>query len=128
MSQHGLITLDFGDGAYDFRLSLAGIEELEAKTEVSIYLIADKLRMKLARLVEMREVIRIGLIGGGTKPADALALVRRYLDERPLEETRDVALAVVLAGLARIHSDSLKKETADTSDTEGKQSASTLPQ
>lgn len=106
---HGLVTTSFGDGEYDFRLTLAGLAEVEAKFDKSIFLIAAGLQMRTAKSAEISEVIRVGLIGAGMKPVDALAKVRKWVDERPLDESRDVALCVALAGLARIHS----RELAD---------------
>lgn len=107
---HGLITIDWADGSYAFRLTLAGIEEIEAKCDASIFEITVKLQSRKSRSKEILETLRIGLIGGGQSPADAMALVRKYGDERPLDENRDAALAVCLAGLMRVHSKELDKE------------------
>ena len=110
MSKHALINVDYADGTYAFRLALGGIEEVEEKCNASIFEVHDALAMRTARSRWIAEVIRVGLIGGGMPPADALAKVRRYCDERPLEESRDVAHAVVLAGLARVHGDDVAGE------------------
>jgi hypothetical protein len=105
--RHGEVVLAWGDGEHAFRLDLAGIEELEEKTGRSVFDLGRRAspERRDLRLVEMREIIRLGLIGGGAKPVDALALVKRHLDERPLDESRDTAYAVVLAGLLRVHGD-----------------------
>jgi hypothetical protein len=114
-SQHGLVTLDWADGSHAFRLSLAGIEELEEKLDLSVFALARQLGHREARLKGITETLRIGLIGGGMEPPRALALVRRYCDERPLDESRDTAYAIVLAGLARVGlkelADEIKKKT-----------------
>lgn len=125
-SRHGLVTLAFGDGEYDFRLSLGDIEELEGKTDKSIFLIAAAMQAKIARSTEIRETLRIGLIGGGTKPVDASALVKRYVDERSLHESQDTAYAVVLAALWRVHGDKMNDDQEDDAQA-GKESASTSP-
>lgn len=117
MSKHGLITIDWADGSHDFRLSLGGIEELEAKTGESVFTLATRLQHRTARLVDIRETLRIGLVGGGKSPTEALALVRRYIDERPLDENRDAAYAVVLAGLTRVHADDIKRVDAAEGET-----------
>lgn len=113
MSRHAAIEQDFADGTYTFRLSIDGIEELEAKLDRGLFVIADRLRNRSCKISEIREILRIGLNGGGKSPVDALALVRRYVDERPIEENRDVAYAVALAGLMRVHGDQVAGEAPD---------------
>lgn len=110
---HGAITLGWADSDnYTFRLGLKEIEELEEKTGVSIFQITQALSpAREAKLREIRETIRIGLIGGGQKPEDARKLVERYVDERPLDESRDLAYAIALAALARVHPDKAKAES-----------------
>ncbi|MBN9018723.1 MAG: gene transfer agent family protein [Rhizobiales bacterium] len=109
-SRHGAVELDFADGTYTFRLALDQIEELERKRDLSIFTLAQRLdpALRTARLGDITEVIRLGLIGGGMTPVDALAKVRRYVDERPIDESRDTAYAIVLAGLMRVHGDEVK--------------------
>lgn len=120
-SRHGAIEIAFGDGEHSFRLGLAEIEELEEKCsrfagrDVGIFTLARGLAptVRETRFVYVREVLRLGLIGGGMKPVDALGLVSRYVDARPLDESRDAAYAVVLAALARVHPGELGDVTDD---------------
>ncbi|OLP44648.1 gene transfer agent family protein [Rhizobium oryziradicis] len=105
MAGHGSITLDWADGEYTFRLPLKQLEELEQRFDRSIFVITDRMATRTATSSEIREVLRLGLIGGGAKPADALPLVRKYVDERPLDENRDTAHVICLAALARVHGD-----------------------
>ncbi len=51
------------------------------------------------RVHEVRDIIRLGLIGGGTAPADALRLVRSYVEQRPILESVPLALRIVESGL-----------------------------
>lgn len=127
MSRHGAAELDWADGTYTFRLGLDQIEELEEKRDMSLFALARRLSPaeRDARLADIREVLRLGLIGGGMKPVDALVKVRKYVDERPIDESRDIAYAVVLAGLTRVHtSEEPRSGEADAAET----SASTSPQ
>jgi hypothetical protein len=127
MSRHGAVELDWADGTYTFRLGLSEIEEIEEKRDLSLFALARRLSPveRDARLADVREVLRLGLIGGGMKPVDALTMVRRYIEERPIDENRDTAYAVVLAGLARVNSE----EAAPSGEAEAaKTSASTSPQ
>lgn len=127
MSRHGAIEQAFGDGTYTFRLGLEGIEEVEDKLDLSIFTVAARLSPinRSARLADIMQVLRVGLIGGGTSPVDALALVRRYVDARPLDENRDIAYAVALAALARVHPGDLDDPPGEAP--AAKSSASTSP-
>jgi hypothetical protein len=110
MNRHAAIELDWADGTHTFRLGLAELEELEDKRDQSIFTLATRLSpgVRSARSKDIIEVLRIGLIGGGLKPVEALALVRRYVDERSLDENRDVAYAVTLAAISRVYGEEIK--------------------
>ena len=106
MSRHAAVELDWADGTFTFRLGLDQIEELEEKRDLSLFTLARRLSPaeRDPRLADIRETLRLGLIGGGQKPVDAMVKVRKYVDERPIDEIRDIAYAIVLAGLARVNS------------------------
>lgn len=105
MSRHGAVELDFAGAERTFRLGLSQIEELEEKAGQGIFQIMESLspQNRTVRAKVISEVIRIGLIGGGTQPADALSMVRRYCDERPMLENLMLAYAVVVAGITRVN-------------------------
>lgn len=128
MSRHAAIEQAFGDGEYTFRLGLDEIEELERKRDAGIFQIVARLSpdSRMARLTDISEVLRLGLIGGGMKPVDAMAKVKRYVDERPLDENRDIAYAVGLAALMRLHSKELEKPSGEAEAPETKGSTSAL--
>lgn len=120
MSRHAAIDQPWADGTYTFRLGLDEIEELERKRDLSIFEIVERLRVRRCRLPDISEVLRIGLIGGGTAPLNAMALVKRYVDERPIDESRDIAYAIGLAALMRLHTNDVETlpgeaEAADSS-------------
>ena len=125
MSRHAAIEQLWADGTYTFRLGLDEIEELERKRDLSIFEIVERLRVRRCRLPDISEVLRIGLIGGGTTPLNALALVKRYVDARPLDESRDIAYAIGLAALMRLHTNEV--ETAPGEAGAADSSASTSP-
>lgn len=110
---HGQVTLPWADGDYTFRLTLSGLEEIENKFDKSIFVIVSDLGERKARSSEILEVLRVGLIGGGMAPVDALAKVRLYVDQRPLDENRDTAYAVALQGLMRVHSSEMEPPSGE---------------
>lgn len=120
MNRHGAIELDFGDGTYTFRLGMGEIRELEEKAGKGVFLIAHDLDPdnRAARFHVILETLRLGLIGGGMVPIDALALCRRYVEERPAVENLMTAYAVVVAALARVKSDELPKDDAPSGEPE----------
>lgn len=96
----GEIELAWGDGQHAFRLAAIGhIRELQAKTGCGPLELLRRYGAGTWRLDDVREAIRIGLIGGGKKPTEATALVERYVDARPLAESVPVAQAVVMVML-----------------------------
>lgn len=109
MSRDGSISLDWGNSRHRFRLGIGELRELQEeinrpRAKIGAPLIGPgslwrSLQTYDAWKDEVREVIRLGLIGGGMKPLDALGLVRRYVDERPLVESSVHAVAVLGAAL-----------------------------
>jgi hypothetical protein len=110
MSRDAAVTLDFADGSYRFRLGYKELEELQESVDAGPWYLLGQFSALSQMLVNPsavrgltvrmpREIIRIGLIGGGMKPADALRLVRLYVDERPPDESISVAFKVLTAAL-----------------------------
>jgi hypothetical protein len=123
LSRHAAVELDWADGTYTFRLGLKEIEELEEKCDLGIYRIWQTLHPSGSRdfrSTYLVNAIRLGLLGGGMDAAKALVLVRKYIDERPIEESRDAAFAVVSAALVRVHGEDLKQASEDGEANEGK--------
>lgn len=79
----GRATFDWGDKEHTFRLTYKGICELEAKIDRGIVWLYNELQRGEAKLEHIREVHRLGLIGGGMEPPEAIQLVRRYIEDAP---------------------------------------------
>lgn len=110
MSRSGEITLDFGDNTYPFRLGYGELEQLQESLDVgpwylmglfaslgSFVLNPEAVRGLGVKMP--REIIRLGLIGGGMKPVEALRLVRTYVEQRPPDESVGIAYKVLEAAL-----------------------------
>jgi hypothetical protein len=96
---HGLITKDFADGTYSFRLAYGQWLELQEALNCGPLELYVNLLQRKWRVQHLREIIRIGLIGGGTTPTDALRLVKRYVEDRPIIESVQLAIEIVAASL-----------------------------
>jgi hypothetical protein len=100
MSRHAEIVRDFGDGTYRFRLGLGQLRELEEKRNAAAPAIFMRVSTGSFWTEDMRETIRLGLIGGeDVTPVQALKLVQRYVDDRPLFEWMQLATEILHAAL-----------------------------
>lgn len=101
-SRHGDLEAPWADGIHKFRLPIGQLRELQEKTDCGPMELVNRLLRGTWRVDDVRETIRLGLIGGGTEPTRALSLVMRYVDARPLAESVPMAqaiLSVLLFGL-----------------------------
>lgn len=122
---HGLITKEFADGTYSFRLAYGQWLELqEALNCGPLELYTSMIRQKW-RVQWLREIIRIGLIGGGTGAPDALRLVKRYVEDRPIIESVQLALEILAASLTLPEGAEVPAGEAEAAKTET--AGSTLP-
>lgn len=96
MNLSGLVTMQWADGEYAFRLTFPGAVELEQKCGAAISVIATRVMSGQWHGNELWETIRLGLIGGGMPPLDALRMVRTYVEGRPLSESQPVARLIMM--------------------------------
>ena len=99
MSRDAKTAFDWADGNYTFRLGLGEIEELQEKTGCGPYFLLNRMRSGEWRVGDLRETIRLGLIGGGLEPSKAFGLVKKYVDARPLLENLNPAMAIISAAV-----------------------------
>lgn len=101
MSGHGDVTFHWGDGEHTFRLGLKEVRELQDNPRINIGPLA--LFHRIERddwfIDDLREVIRIGLIGGGMKPDQASKLIARYFDDFPPSDHKIPAMTILSAFL-----------------------------
>lgn len=103
MSRSGKISFRCLDGEmHTFRLAIGQLVELQEKCDAGPAWIVERLQSGRWLLADIRDTIRLGLIGGGMKPVEAGALISRYVDnvdEHPLLENRQTAVAILMAAL-----------------------------
>lgn len=121
MSANGSVTFDWADGEHTFRLAIGQLRELQDKCDAGPMQIFDRLASRNWRVDDARETLRLGLIGGGMKPLDALILTKRYVDEQghSLVENATAAQNVLLAALVGVRDDPVGKERAEESQATG---------
>lgn len=86
----------FGDGEKAFAFPTRDlIIELETKTGHGVGVLFRRFRDTSYSFTDVSEIIRIGLIGGGTAPEEANRLVSVYVIGRPLAEVFAVADGVI---------------------------------
>lgn len=127
MSRSASIPLIFGDGEYTFRLAIGQLNELDEKCDAGPMEQMARLQGGTWRLKDLRETIRLGLIGGGLAPADAFRMVRRYVDDRPLAESVPIAQAVLYAAVIGDPGDELGEDGAGTETATAPAASSTSP-
>lgn len=95
MSEREPVRQFFGDAERDFRLSAHLLLELERVCHVGIGGLSRRFFAGEFSFTELAEIIRLGLIGGGTEPEEAAALVKTYGDQMPVTGLYAVALPVI---------------------------------
>ena len=119
-AEDGSVTLQFGDGEYSFRLAYGQFRELQDTVNrwritagippVGALDLAQALQRGGAWPEDAREVIRLGLIGGGMKPDRALVLVKRHVENKPFFPSMLLAQAILMTALVGPPSDPVGKE------------------
>ena len=99
MSRTGSIDIDFAGETFPFRLAWKQLVELQEKCDAGPFFIYERLRNGHWRVQDLRETVRLGLIGAGMEPGEALKLVRAYVEDRPLAETVLTASAILGAAI-----------------------------
>lgn len=87
----------FGDAERAFLLTPDLIIELERKTGSGIGGLSRRFFAGDFSYRELTEVIRLGLIGGGTDPEDAAALISTYAARMAVTELYGAALPIIEA-------------------------------
>lgn len=117
MSATGKIGFEWGDGFHEFRLPIAQLLELQEKCDAGPGEIYGRLVGGTWRVQDLTETIRLGLVGGGQSPVEAMMLVRRYVHARPLQESVQPAQMILLASLVGVPDDEPETGTPEGKET-----------
>lgn len=125
MIPHGTIAFPWADKTYTFRIAYGEWGELDRALKLGPIELYQKLLRQQWRAHELREIIRVALIGGGLDPSSALSLVGRYVEQRPILESAKPALLIMEAALIVEHETEIASGEAEAAKTD--QEGSTLP-
>ena len=128
MSADGSLTVFWGDGETTFRIAIGEFRELQEKVNgrraamglpgIGPQEFSNALRTNNAWPDDVRDVLRVGLVGAGIKPATAHRKLVLYFDHRPPAESYPVAFAVFASAFLGAPGDEmLKKKTATPDET-----------
>lgn len=114
MSATGTRAIIWANGEDQFCLAKVGlILDLEEKCKAGFAVIMARLESGAWGLNDVRETIRLGLIGGGMAPDKAMAAVRNHVDPNPLSHSVLVAYEVVRAVMFGVPDDPVGKTGDD---------------
>lgn len=117
MSANGMRTIIWAGGQDQFCLAKVGlILDLEAKCEAGIATVMTRLGSGTWRLNDVREPIRLGLIGGGMAPDKAMQAVRNHVDDNPLTSSCLLAYAIIEAVMVGVPGDPVGKKPDEDQD------------
>lgn len=122
MARDASIDITWADGDFRFRLAWGQLVELQERCNSGPYVVLNRLYDGQWRMEDITNVIRLGLIGGGMSPTEALGKVRTYVEDRPPLENVLVAQAILAAGLHGAPEEKVGEPSGEAAET---QSAST---
>ena len=109
MSRGGEVTLQCWDGEHTFRLRIGELRTLQEKCDAGPAFILGRLRDATWRIDDIRETLRLGLIGAGIEQQKALTLTVEHVDGVPLTNNIVNAHAVLMAAIFGIEEERLGK-------------------
>lgn len=111
MPANGQVEVNWADGSHTFNIAkIKSVLELEDKCEAGVSEVFQRISDGKWKINDVRETIRLGLIGGGMTPDASLKLVQRYVDDRPWAESVPVAMVVLMAAIVGVPGDPLEKK------------------
>lgn len=115
MSADGSVRLKWPDDERKYRLGIGELRELQERLDVGPAQLFKRLSEQEWRFDDVRETVRLGLIGGGETPQKALALVGRYVTPGAnMMPAVAAAQAIIMAALVGVEDDPVGKPTPET--------------
>lgn len=134
MSSDGSIMLMWGDGENKFRYGIGQFRELQEKVNarrlhigaplIGPMTLLDALREKNVWPDDLRDILRIGLVGGGLTASETHRKLVLYFDASPPADSMLPAYLILLAGFIGVPEDEIKKKMEVKTTTKTDQSSS----
>lgn len=105
MARQTKIDLAWPDETRTYHLDIPRLKELQEKRGAGPAAIAQRIVEGTFKVEDVLEPIRLGLIGGGLVPSEALTLVNRLVEVLPLYECAAAALSIITAALKGVEVD-----------------------
>lgn len=99
------VTVEIGEGEFECELRLGELEALQSKIGLGPEKILERIQNREWFTDEVRQIIRLGLIGGGMSQTEALALINRNIVPGYLLEYIPVAMTILYAALIGVEDD-----------------------
>ena len=93
------VDLTWAGGEHTFLLTIDLLRALQQKCDAGPQFILERLSTRRWIVDDVTETIRFGLEGGGASKEEARALVRKFVEDRPLTESVMTAQAILLSAL-----------------------------
>lgn len=111
MAVNGEVTINWADGEHKFNIAkIKCVLELEEKCGVGVAEIFKRLREDRWHVNDVRETLRLGLIGGGMMPDRALRFINRYCDDQPAVASLQLAMVILMAYMVGVPGDEVGKK------------------
>lgn len=107
MSRRAEIRFDWAGEERLFRLPIGQLAELQEACDAGPLAIMRRLENGGWRYQDVRETLRLGLVGGGMKDVPATKLVKRYVDAAPLGDNVPAARLVLAAAVLGVEDEPL---------------------
>lgn len=115
------VTLKWANGRHTFRLGWGELIMLQEECNAGPFEILMRFSRGNWRVQEISNVIRLGLIGGGLPPAEALTLVEKYVEARPPLENLVFARGILGVAVQGNPDEQPGKDPAAQDETEAEQ-------
>lgn len=93
------VDLEFADGTHRFRLTTRGIAELQELCQAGIGTIYRRVVSGEYFDADVKETVRLALVGGGMEGPEARKLMNRYCDRWPIERWHRLSMAILVTAM-----------------------------